>query len=985
MRRPFILIALISILAVSASDFLAASDMRAAASDPASDAEFSDSWILVRLKEPLAGRTAEDAYPLGTPFSELNALIQANAIPKIENALPASTRSPRAPEALSRHGLDRIYRFHVPLGSDIPELVQRFSELPQVEWAEPDFIRRPAVLPNDPLFPYQWGLHQASDADVDAPEGWEMATGDGLTVAVIDTGVDWDHPDLAGKWVEPWDFVDGDDVPEDYPGGTFSGHGTNTASIIGAYTDNLVGIAGVCWGCALMPLRIFDQHGNYGYDSMIADALVWATDREARVINLSLGAGYTGGSQTLLSGVAYAYDAGAIQVAVTANDGIGSVVYPGAYTENLAIGATDDQDERASFSNWGPEIDVVAPGENIISADLDGAYLPWNGTSYSAPLVSGLIGIMRSLNPSLGREEARHLVRAGAEDGIGDPSDTPGFDVYYGWGRVNAERTLTATESSISLRVEGKAATRVSFSGANTLAGSYDFIRGDLSALSESATGVNLGDVVCLENDSPDADTAGGNEDLGTPPPGAVFFYLARFNADNGAGSYGGSSRNRDRVEFPWQWSVESDQQGSLLGVSVASAGDVNGDGYGDVVVGAHQYDNGEANEGVARVYLGSPTGLATAPAWSGEGNQAGAIFGAFVGGAGDVNGDGYDDVIVGAANYDNGETNEGRAYVYLGSSSGLDATPDWTAEAEQAGAKLGMRVGTAGDVNGDGWDDVIVSARFYDNPEIDEGRAYVFHGSATGLSPGWDWDFDTDQFQAQMSAVGTAGDVNGDGWDDVIVGSRFYDGGETDEGRAWVFLGSAAGLSPSAATTLEIDVAGAEFGFAVAAAGDIDGDGYDDVVVGAPYHDDQGAAFVYMGSPSGIVNTPTPWTFEANQRDAGVGRSVGGLGDINADGYDDVIVGADEYNSTRTDEGRVWVLLGSASGLTGSASWSGVGWQVTGGFGWSAATAGDVNGDGNDDVIVGAYLHDNGESNEGRAYVYHGPGLSTDCPHGKP
>ena len=176
-------------------------------------------------------------------------------------------------------------------------------------------------------------------------------------------------------------------------------------------------------------------------------------------------------------------------------------------------------------------------------------------------------------------------------------------------------------------------------------------------------------------------------------------------------------------------WTAESDQNNAFFGVSVGTAGDVNGDGYSDVIVGAFNFDNGQTDEGRAYVYHGSATGLSATAAWTAESNQATAYFGWSVGTAGDANGDGYSDVIVGAYGYDNGQTEEGRAYVYHGSATGLSASAAWTAESNQASANFGFSVGAAGDVNGDGYSDVIVGARLYDNGQTDEGRAYVYHG----------------------------------------------------------------------------------------------------------------------------------------------------------------------------------------------------------------------------------------------------------------
>ncbi|MCD4812853.1 integrin alpha, partial [bacterium] len=424
-------------------------------------------------------------------------------------------------------------------------------------------------------------------------------------------------------------------------------------------------------------------------------------------------------------------------------------------------------------------------------------------------------------------------------------------------------------------------------------------------------------------------------------------------------------------------WTAESDQANAYFGYSVASAGDVNGDGYSDVIVGAYYYDHGETDEGRAYVYHGSSSGLAGTAAWTAESDQTGAEFGRSVASAGDVNGDGYSDVIVGVYRYDNGESNEGRAYVYHGSSSGLNATANWIAESDQVDAGFGRSVASSGDVNGDGYSDVIVGAHFYNNGEQDEGRAYVYHGSSSGLENTAAWTDESDQTYAYFGySVASAGDVNGDGYSDVIVGAYGYDNGASNEGRAYVYHGSSSGLADASAWTAESDQTGAEFGRSVASAGDVNGDGYSDVIVGAHAYDngatDEGRVFVYHGSSSGMAGTAN-WTAESDQTGAEFGRSVASAGDVNGDGYSDVIVGAHYYDNGETDEGCAYVYHGSSAGLANTAAWTAESDQVDTWFGYSVASAGDVNGDGYSDVIVGAPFYDNGETNEGRVFVYHG------------
>jgi hypothetical protein len=431
-------------------------------------------------------------------------------------------------------------------------------------------------------------------------------------------------------------------------------------------------------------------------------------------------------------------------------------------------------------------------------------------------------------------------------------------------------------------------------------------------------------------------------------------------------------------------WTAESDQEWTLFGVSVSTAGDVNGDGYSDVIVGANFYENGELSEGGAFVYHGSASGLSATANWTGEGNQPGAQFGGSVSTAGDVNGDGYSDVIVGANFYENGELSEGGAFVYHGSASGLSATANWTGEANEPGAAFGGSVSTAGDVNGDGYSDVIVGADAYDNGETDEGRAYVYHGSASGLSDSPAWTAEGDQESAHFGySVSTAGDVNADGYSDVIVGAYLYDNGNLDEGRAFVYHGSASGLSASAAWTAESHQVNAQFGSSVSTAGDVNGDGYADVIVGAPFYDNgnlnEGRAFMYHGSMSGLSATAA-WTAESDQSGARFGHSVSTAGDVNGDGYADVIIGAIYYRHGEKYEGRAFVYYGLPSERDSSAAWSEESDALSVQFGQSVATAGDVNGDGYGDVIVGAPLYDGSSPEEGRAYAYYGSawGLST-------
>ncbi|MBP9881371.1 MAG: FG-GAP repeat protein, partial [Chitinophagales bacterium] len=223
---------------------------------------------------------------------------------------------------------------------------------------------------------------------------------------------------------------------------------------------------------------------------------------------------------------------------------------------------------------------------------------------------------------------------------------------------------------------------------------------------------------------------------------------------------------------------LEGNQIDGNYGWDVCNAGDINADGYDDIVVGAYTYDNGQSNEGAVFVYMGSATGLVATPAAILESNQAEANMGRSVSRAGDVNNDGYDDIVVGAWNYDTGIGNEGRVYIYHGSAAGLITTPAKIIDGNQNGGNLGSYVSTAGDVNNDGYDDVVAAAWLYETGQFDEGRVYVYLGSATGITTPAVATLDGNQNWAHFgTSVANAGDINADGYDDIVVGFELFDG----------------------------------------------------------------------------------------------------------------------------------------------------------------------------------------------------------------
>ena len=375
----------------------------------------------------------------------------------------------------------------------------------------------------------------------------------------------------------------------------------------------------------------------------------------------------------------------------------------------------------------------------------------------------------------------------------------------------------------------------------------------------------------------------------------------------------------------------------------MAGAGDVDGDGAPDVIVGVPFYDTGAISAGAAFVFAGSPTGIASgSPAIAKTellSHQTDSFFGKSVAGAGDVDGDGYADVIVGAPGYMSGAIEAGAAFVFRGGPTGIADADTTTAAAELGGdqenAYFGESVAGAGDVNGDGYADVIVGAKDYTWGVYDGGAAFVFLGGAAGIANGNSLAAATRLESNEESSyfgesVAGAGDVNGDGYADVIVGAPYYTSGGADKGAAFVFLGSATGVADgnpaTAATRLESNEESSYFGGSVAAAGDVNGDGYADVIVGSRLHDigtgmlyapNVGAAYVFHGGTAGIADgDPSTATYLSYPRQASsnFGVSVAGAGDVNGDGYADVIVGADRFGVTAA--GAAYVFHGSVEGI---------------------------------------------------------------------
>jgi len=477
----------------------------------------------------------------------------------------------------------------------------------------------------------------------------------------------------------------------------------------------------------------------------------------------------------------------------------------------------------------------------------------------------------------------------------------------------------------------------------------------------------------------------------------------------------------------------------------VSNAGDVNGDGFDDVIIGATGADlNGSGfyfHFGSSYVVFGKASGFsATMNLSSLDGSNGFRLngmashdqLGDSVSNAGDVNGDGFDDLIVGAPGVDSHGVNSGSSYVVFGKSSGFSATMNLSSLDGSNGFRLdgaatldysGSQVSNAGDVNGDGFADLIVGIR-YSQKSSPATVDYVVFGKASGFSPvvnlsdlngsnGFRLDLDTVHY-AKSRSVSSAGDVNGDGYDDLIVGTYLAEGHYyaeyTIRADSYVIFGKATGFD-TAVNLSNLDgsdgfhLAGAESNsyyrgiIAVSGAGDINGDGFDDVIIGAPEASRSGYAsgssYVVFGKASGFnanidlssLDGSNGFILDGSENPDGFsgeffGVSVSTAGDVNGDGFDDLIVGAQYADSNGDRSGSSYVVFGKASGFSAAMNVSnladGIGFRLDGvaafdGSGNSVSTAGDVNNDGFDDLIVGASGADPNGNSSGSSYIIFG------------
>ncbi len=408
--------------------------------------------LLIKLKQ------APDPGPLGPPLHSLLSLhYEVIRMSRLLSPLPEGARVAAKSQLRRSAGLDRWILVDYATDASLEDIVSDLQGLDQIERVEADLERSglgcgKELPPNDPLYSSQWHLMPVAEGGVGALGAWGLFSGtDQSTVAVLDTGVDANHPDLTGRVLPGHDFVNDDTDAQDD-----QGHGTFVAGVIGASGHNGTDIAGLHWRARILPIKILSSTGA-GVVSDSVQGIVLAADRGASIINMSYGGAHSLAEE---DAIAYATDLGCLAVGAAGNHGVEGILYPAALTTVIAVGATDRNGNRArslgtGASNFGSELELMAPGEGILGLKVGGGTVYYSGTSAAAPVVAGIAALLREVTPGLSPSGVRAVLRGTAADQLGlSQEDLAGFDVHHGFGLIQAEAALRSV-LSLDLSIRG--------------------------------------------------------------------------------------------------------------------------------------------------------------------------------------------------------------------------------------------------------------------------------------------------------------------------------------------------------------------------------------------------------------------------------------------------------------------------------------------------------------------------------------------------
>lgn len=354
-------------------------------------------------------------------------------------------------KALGRIRQINLHVVQVPPQAE--EAVARaLAKNPNIKFAELDVLVTTQQVPNDPKYTSAWHLPK-----IQAPLAWDSSQGAGVTVAILDSGVDATHPDLAGQVIAGWNSADSTTNTTD-----ISGHGTWVAGTAGAATNNSIGVAGVAGGIRIMPVRVTNSSDGSAYFSAIASGLTWAADHGAQVANISYDMLTT--SSSVSSAAQYMNSKGGVVVVAAGNTGTDRGYSDSPYM--ISVSATDSSDVKASWSSFGYHVDVAAPGVSIWTTTKGGSYNAVNGTSFASPVTAGVVALMKAANPALSPATLEQILESTATD-----RGTAGWDTNYGYGRVNAAAAVQTAMQTQNIDSQAPSVSITSPASSNTVAG----------------------------------------------------------------------------------------------------------------------------------------------------------------------------------------------------------------------------------------------------------------------------------------------------------------------------------------------------------------------------------------------------------------------------------------------------------------------------------------------------------------------------------
>lgn len=911
---------------------------------PGSNLIFIKGELIVKLKRGIEIPRSQEEKSIATKQFAVETLDALNQKYSVSSIAPvfSTARKPNVAHTIPFRGrqaqipdLTEIYKLEFDQQADVLQAIKDYEADPSVEYAEPNYILQSfETIPNEypnraSLINTQWALDK-----IQAPEAWDIETGsDDVVIGIIDTGVDWNHPDLAeNMWQNAgeipgndqdddgngyvddnrgWDFVSAnrsavfpgeDPYPRDRNPMDFAGHGTHVAGIAGAVTNNSYGVAGLAWNCKIMPVRAGYKDstgaGSFLYSDILA-ALQYAADNGAHVINMSFGTTLFGSPPfddpimtTLKLGIDYANAKGVILVAAAGNEPIAGVItYPAAFENVISVAASDKDDHKADFSCFGSWVCVAAPGVDIYSTMFDNTFATFQGTSMSTPLVSGLSALILSKNKTFSNQDVISVIT--------NETDQPISDEYIGKGRINAYKALlvdarTDALAEIQEPLEGEViiAPNVRVSGLAT---------GGIYTL-EYGQGIYPSNWIPIQSGS-----------------GTVNGEIATWNVSAlQAGTYtlrlrlqDNSRTITDRVNVtihPNAFAIHDGWPARTTDEVHSSpvVADLDRDGQPEIILYAsdgylYVWDN------AAKLKTGWPKYLGRSRPFPPNQNWLTSMPA-----VADLNRDGDLDIIAGSL--------DGQIYALDHTGENL---PGWPAQAriETYGSP------TVFDLDRDGKLEVICRS-----------KAKLGVWTANGqVVDGWPVNLSSNSGLAIWSSQ-AVGDLDNDRDYEIVVGSMWYDDPDNRDNQVYAFHhdgqiveGWPVDLNPSKEYTGWV--------LSSPAIGDLDDDGKVEVVIGS---DDATGLWVLRGDGTNFPGWPKsfPPFF-------GFGASPA-LGDIDQDGNLEIVIGH------RGPPGNNLILYAFKSNGSLLSGWPVSIAAGSGGFtfGWISPVLADINGDGNIDVI---------------------------------